>query len=976
MEAQLSNNETARLKALYKYQILDTEPEEEFNDIARLAAYICKTPIVLINLIDENRQWFKAKIGMDATYFPRDVGLCLLCIQQCDTVVISDTLADQRSKANSVVTCAPYIRFYAGAPLITPDGHIIGTLCVLDYVPRSFSPEQVEALEALSRQVVSQLELRRNLKLAPSITKRERAEDEFHCSEEYLCRILKSSTDCIKVLDLEGRLLSMSYQGQLALEIDDFTPYLKLSWLEFWEEADQEAVCFALATAKAGGVGKFQGYCPTAKGKPKWWDVVITPLMGAKGKPEQLLAVSRDITEYKQAESERERFFRLSLHMLCIGGFDGYFKFLNSAWEKTLGFTKEELLSKPYIEFIHPQDRAATIAEAQKLTSGVETIAFENRYLCKDGSYKWLLWNAAPFTEQKLIYCVVHDITQRKRVEEELCEMNLVLENAVEGISRLDTQGRFITVNRAYADKVGYQPEEMLGMEWQATVYPEERETTFAAYQYMLTTGKVEVETRGVRKDGSVFYQHLVMISAYDKQQQFSGHYGFMKDVSERKQTEAQLWHQACHDALTGLPNRTLFIERLDRAIKRTKRQADYLFAVLFLDLDRFKVVNDSLGHLIGDQLLIAIAHRLEACLRPTDTVARFGGDEFTILLENIKDINHASYIAERIQQELTLPFNLSGHVVFTTASIGITLSTTNSNRPEDILRDADTTMYRAKASGKARCEIFDPTMHSQAMARLQLETDLQWALQRQEFELHYQPIVSLKNDEITGFEALLRWHHPVRGIIAAAEFIPIAEETGLIVPIDWWVLREACQQMRTWQRQFGLNSSITMSVNLSGKQFSQTDFIEEIEKIINDTTINSRSLKLEITESILIENAQSVSAILVKLQALGIRLSIDDFGTGYSSLSYLHQFPIDTIKIDGSFINNVDIDVEKIEIVRTIVGLAWNLGMDVVAEGVETNKQMYQVKALKCDFGQGYLFSRPLNREAVEALIATKMQS
>ncbi|MBW4637897.1 MAG: EAL domain-containing protein [Gloeocapsa sp. UFS-A4-WI-NPMV-4B04] len=976
MEAQLSNNETARLKALYKYQILDTEPEEEFNDIARLAAYICNTPSVLINLIDENRQWFKAKIGMDATHFPRDVGLCLLCIQQRDTVVIFDTLADQRSKANSLVTCDPYIRFYAGVPLITLDGHIIGTLCVLDYVPRSFSPEQVEALQALSRQVVTQLELRRNLKLAPSITKCEQAEEELHCNEQYLYRILKSSTDCIKVLDLEGRLLSMSYQGQLALEIDDFTPYLNLSWMEFWKEADQEAVCFALATAKAGGVGKFQGYCPTAKRKPKWWDVVVTPLMDAKGKPEQLLAVSRDITEWKQAESERERFFSLSLHMLCIGGFDGYFKFLNPAWEKTLGFTKEELLAKPYIEFIHPQDRAATIAESQKLTSGVETIAFENRYLCKDGSYKWLLWNIAPFLEQKLTYCVVHDITQRKRVEEELCEMNLVLENAVEGISRLDTQGRFITVNRAYADKVGYQPEEMLGMEWQATVYPEERENTFAAYQYMLTNGKVEVETRGVRKDGSVFYQQLVMISAYDKQQQFTGHYCFMKDVSERKQTETQLWHQACHDALTGLPNRILFIERLDRAIKRTKRQKEFLFAVLFLDLDRFKVVNDSLGHLIGDQLLIAIAHRLEACLRPTDTVARFGGDEFTILLENIKDINHAVQIAERIQQELTLPFNLSGHEVFTTASIGITLSTTNSHRPEDILSDADTTMYRAKASGKARCEIFDPTMHSQAIARLQLETDLQRALQRQEFELYYQPIVSLRNNQTTGFEALLRWHHPVRGIVPAAEFIPIAEETGLIVPIDWWVLREACQQMRTWQMQFDLNSSITMSVNLSAKQFSQTDFIGQIEKIIHDTTLDCRSLKLEITESVLIKNAQSVSAILLKLQALGIRLSIDDFGTGYSSLSYLHQFPIDTIKIDGSFINNVDIDVEKIEIVRTIVGLAWNLGMDVVAEGVETNKQMYQVKALKCDLGQGYLFSRPLNREAAEALIATKMQS
>jgi diguanylate cyclase (GGDEF)-like protein len=495
-----------------------------------------------------------------------------------------------------------------------------------------------------------------------------------------------------------------------------------------------------------------------------------------------------------------------------------------------------------------------------------------------------------------------------------------------------------------------------------------------AAYQYMLTNDKVEVETRGMRKDGSVYYEQSVMISAYDKQQKFNGHYCFTKDVTERKQTEEQLRYQACHDALTGLPNRFLFIDRVDHAIKRAKRQKDYLFAVLFLDLDRFKVVNDSLGHIIGDQLLVAIAHRLEACLRPADTVARLGGDEFTILLEDIKDITDATQVAERIQNELALPFHLSGHEVFTAASIGIALSTTGYNQAEDILRNADTTMYRAKTLGKGRSEVFDPIMNTQLMLRLQLETDLQRALQRQELQLHYQPIVSLKSNKITGFEALLRWHRPEHGLVAAAEFIPIAEETGLIVPIGWWVMREACNQMRKWQLQFALNSPLTISVNLSGKQFSQPDLIQQIEQILQETNLDPCSLKLEITESILVENAKSASAMLVKLQALGIRLSIDDFGTGYSSLSYLHQFPIDTLKIDGSFINKVDVDVEKIEIVRTIVALAWNLGMDVVAEGVETNKQMYQVKSLKCDFGQGYLFSKPLDSQMAETLIATQV--
>lgn len=975
MKNLLPNNEVARLEALHQYQILDTTPEEAFDDLTRLAAQICETPIALISLVDANRFWFKSRLGVDITELPLDVEFCLLTIQNRDILIIPDTLADEQFAANQIVNGSPYIRFYAGVPLQTAEGYILGTICILDHVPRQLNQNQINALQILSRQVVTQLELRRSLiELTRTSAERQQPEELLRRSEEFLRRMLKSSADCIKVLDLEGRLLSISAQGQLVLEIEDFTPYKSSSWLEFWQETDREAVCLAMAMAKAGGVGKFQGYCPTAKGNPKWWDVVVTSIMDAEGRPEQLLVVSRDITKRKQAEEERDQFFSLSLNMMCVASFDGYLKRLNPAWSKTLGFTKEELLAKPYIEFIHPEDRVATIAEVKKIALGGETIGFENRYLCKDGSYKWFLWNIVRFVEQELLYCVAHDITERKQVDEESREMSVALENAVEGISRLDTQGRYITVNRAYASTFGYQPEEMIGMEWQLTVHPEDRENMMAAYQYMLTNDKAEVEIRGVRKDGSVYYKQSVMISAYNKQQ-FVGHYCFTKDVTERKQTESQLRHQACHDALTGLPNRFLFIDRVDHAIKRTKRQKDYLFAVLFLDLDRFKVVNDSLGHIIGDQLLVAIAHRLEVCLRPADTVARLGGDEFTILLEDIKDISDATQVAERIQTELTLPFYLSGHEVFTAVSIGIALSTTGHNQAEDILRNADTTMYRAKALGKGRSEVFDPAMNTQLMARLQLETDLQRSLQRQELQLHYQPIVSLKSNKITGFEALVRWHRPEYGLVAAAEFIPIAEETGLIVPIGWWVLREACNQMRKWQLQFDLKP-LTISVNLSGKQFSQPDLIQQIEQILQETNLDPCSLKLEITESILVENAKSASAMLVKLQALGIRLSIDDFGTGYSSLSYLHQFPIDTLKIDGSFIHKIDVDVEKIEIVRTIVALAWNLGMDVVAEGVETNKQMYQIKSLKCDFGQGYLFSKPLDSETAEALIATQMYS
>lgn len=445
---------------------------------------------------------------------------------------------------------------------------------------------------------------------------------------------------------------------------------------------------------------------------------------------------------------------------------------------------------------------------------------------------------------------------------------------------------------------------------------------------------------------------------------------GTQSDITNRKVTEEQLLHDALHDALTGLPNRVLFMDRLSHAISLGKRRRNYLFAVLFFDLDRFKLINDSLGHAVGDRLLIAIARRLEKYLRVGDTVARLGGDEFTILLEDIKDEGAAIAIAHRLQEELTRSFNLGGNEVYTSASIGITLSNFNYERPEDLLRDADIAMYRAKATGKARHEVFNITMHTRAAALLQLETDLRRGLERREFRLYYQPIISLKTGEITGFEALIRWQHPQRGLVSPAEFIPVAEETGLIVPIGWWVLREACRQLSDWQIQFPEYRSLVMSINLSAVQFTQANLVEEITAILRETEIPANSLKLEITESVIMANAEVATTMLCQLQSQGIQLSIDDFGTGYSSLAYLYRFPIDTLKIDRSFINKIDIDSEQFEIVRTIVTLAANLGMDVVAEGVETSNHLAQLKALSCSSGQGYFFSKPVDSKMAAKLL------
>lgn len=456
-----------------------------------------------------------------------------------------------------------------------------------------------------------------------------------------------------------------------------------------------------------------------------------------------------------------------------------------------------------------------------------------------------------------------------------------------------------------------------------------------------------------------------------------------MGRVLERRRYEDKLLYDAFHDPLTQLPNRVLFLDRLTQCGRRSKRRPDYKFAVLFIDIDRFKIVNDSLGHDAGDRLIVAIAERLRRSIRREDliarpadnkaaarqgvedTLARMGGDEFTILLEDLRDSSDSVRVAKRIQQTLASPFLINGQEVFTTASIGIALSTTGYSVAEDMLRDADTAMHRAKTQGKARCEIFDPAMHVSAVRRLKLETDLRRAIEREEFRVHYQPIVSLLDGRIAGFEALVRWQRPESGLLAPGEFIAVAEETGLIVLIGKWVMREACRQMHAWNLQFPSTAPRTMAVNLSAKQYAQPDLAGQVQGILRETCLAPRALKLEITESVIMADAQRTCKVFNELKALGICLSVDDFGTGYSSLNYLRRFPVDTLKIDRSFISTMDDDRVSRQIVEMIMTLGRNLGLEVVAEGTETAGQVDFLKTLGCEYAQGYFFSAPLDAEA-----------
>ena len=534
------------------------------------------------------------------------------------------------------------------------------------------------------------------------------------------------------------------------------------------------------------------------------------------------------------------------------------------------------------------------------------------------------------------------------------------------GMALVGPDGRWIKVNRSLCEMLGYNQEELLAANFQSITHADDLGTLMANVGKMLhgALSTHQMEQRYLHKQGHVVWV-LLSITVVREEQSDSVNLIFqIQDITDRKRAEERLLHEAMHDVLTGLPNRALFMDHLKLSVERVKRRDDRLFAVLFLDLDRFKIINDSLGHMVGDQLLVGIARRLETCLRPGDTVARLGGDEFTILLEDLNGAGEAIDVAERLQKSLARPFNLNGHEVFTTVSIGIALSATGYDRPDDVLRDADTAMYRAKMLGKARHEVFDKTMHALAMNLLQMESDLRRAIEREEFFLQYQPIITLETGAVRGFEALVRWRHPERGLVSPVDFIPIAEETGLIILIGQWVLEQACRQIHLWQEQLPQYPPLQISVNLSVKQFMNADLIKHIKEALEETGVDPHSLKLEITESMVMENVEAAIAMIGQLRGLGIELSIDDFGTGYSSLSYLHRFPISTLKIDRSFVSRMTGNNENAEIVRTIIMLARSLKMDVVAEGVETAEQLAQLKALDCEYGQGYYFSKPLSAD------------
>jgi len=1014
MQISLSGNEEQRLAALHDDLLLGILSDGVFERLTGVAARLFRTPIAALSIIDHDMQRVKACQGMDIREIPREESFCAHAILSEDVLVVPDAREDPRFQQYPLVTGPAGIRFYAGVPLRAPGGVNIGTLCIMDVFPRQLAFEQAAALRDLAGMVMGELELR------ISIAKTIAAEDERKAGDEQYRELFENANDVVYTHDLHGNFTSINKAAQRITGYER-EEALGMNILQMMEPESRRRTLEMIRQKLGGHSLTTYEVTIVAKDNRRVVLEVSTRLLFRKGIPVGVQGIARDITERRRADAQ----LRL-LKSVVVNANDGVqvaesepadplasrIVYVNDAFGQLTGYADTEVLGKTPRILHGPNTDPAQLDRIEQAIRKWEPLRVELINYRKDGSEFWVDLNVVPIADEGRAFTywvsVLRETTGRKRAEIlerdrnqvlELVASNEPLENVLAQLARLVERQcpELVCSLLLVGDGHFYQGA--------APSLPPAYFEAFEGLEVTPTGGpfgaacwRKPVIVPDIAKEPALREQAPILLNLklkacwsvpilsaggvalgvfalyYREKREPSPAELELLEMASRLATVAieqrllhdKLAYQARHDALTGLPNRYMFEDWLRQALAEARRQ-DWLVAVLFIDLDRFKQINDTLGHSVGDMLLKQVSRRFEKCLRKSDSLARMGGDEFTLVLSELKEPQDALRVAHKLLTSLEAPFQVEAYELFLTASIGISVYPRDGRDAATLQRNADSAMYRAKNRGKNSFQFFTPDMGAAALERLEIENGLRRAVENSELQLYYQPQVEM-NGRIAGLEALLVWNHPKLGIIPPAQFIPVAEESGMIVPIGAWVLGEACRQNAAWQNSG--YQPLKVAVNVSPMQFARADFVETVAQALARGGLDPALLELELTESVVMRDIEESGRQMDRLRALGVSISIDDFGTGYSSLSYLRRLPIDTLKIDQSFLKELETDSNTMPLVQAIVALAHGLGLCVVAEGVETEKQLEVLRAVGCDKVQGFLLGGPLPVPEIERLL------
>lgn len=991
IEPPMPADESSRLTALKALRILDTPPDERFDRITRLAAQLFNVPISVVSMIDADRQWFKSRFGLAARETPRSVSFCGHTILQPGVFHVSDAAQDPRFSDNPMVVGDPHIRFYAGVPLYAPGGEALGTLCLIDTQPREFGEVDQALLSKLARWAQETLSQHQGKRIVDQKTKRgwwlgvwstvlAATLLEVLSSQMYFTpnppALLLIAVVFAAFQGGMGAGLTSSAIALIYLAHFYALPHQPLHysgndlWMVLTWGVAMPAISIMTGLLRRRAERQFE---------TKMGDAVMAA---------HLSDISATHAELRLSH-ERLRLVTENIPM-HVAFYDETIRcrYANRSYAKWLGLEIEQMLGKTAHEILADQKIPPQVLDAvhTRVFTG-ERIDREREHHHSDGRTSHLMVSLVPHFDDTArvtgFYTFLNDVTALKNVtlENSLARERLAL--ALEGSNLCmwdwNLEEGTVFLDSVWSNMLGGEPHETVlsAVELFDLVHPDDKDMLYARWQAVLK-GEQEfyaVEHRVKNRAGEwLWIASLGKIVQQNTDKKTLRMTGTNADITARKRAEEHIELLATTDPLTLLPNRRVLADRLAHGMLNAERTDHAAFALLFIDLDRFKHVNDSLGHEIGDQVLKLTAQRISEATRKGDTVARLGGDEFAVVLAHMQKPEDAGPVAQKIIDALTEPFLVGEHTVNISCSIGLSIFPLDASDAATLLRNADLAMYAAKEHGRHGYQYFSPSMNALVLERVNLERALREALAREQFELYYQPKVSFHTGRLAGVEALLRWHNPQQGLISPARFIPIAEETRMILPIGNWALRTACSQLAIWQKRWQVE--ITLAVNISVVQIDRS-LSQTISAALHHSGLNARFLELEITENVLLRNASETIEILREISDLGVRIAIDDFGTGYSSLSYLRDFKVDTIKIDQSFVGNMLAQENDATIVRAIVALSHSMQMQVVAEGVETPEQMAALREMGCDQWQGYLHSRPLPaHEFEQRMLANEVQA